>query len=192
MGAQKVSLSHIALLRRAEGRLACFGATSRQACQESATRWYADCDMGSICNRRLQHKEDSVLHESALILLAEDNSAIRMLLHEILEDEGYIVTCCASASDAIEKLQYLTPVLVISDMQMEHVAAGLQLLRRMRDNPTTAATPVIIYSADGLLLRTLQEQIQALNAVPVEKPFDVDRLVTLAQRLIALKDRGTP
>jgi CheY-like chemotaxis protein len=133
-----------------------------------------------------------VLHESTLILLAEDNGAIRMLLHDILEDEGYTVTCCPSASDAIEKLQHLMPVLVISDMQMEHVAAGLQLLRLMRDNPTTAAIPVIIYSADGLLLRTLQEQIQALNAVPIEKPFDVDRLVTLAQRLIAPKDPETP
>jgi len=131
-------------------------------------------------------------HESSEILLAEDNSAIQVLLHEVFEDEGYTVTCCSSAAEAIETLQQHTPALVISDMHMEHIGAGLQLLRQLRQQARTASTPAIVYSADSLLLRTLKPQIEALNAVAVEKPFNIDGLVMLARSLIRLQEREAP
>jgi len=127
--------------------------------------------------------------EPSLILLAEDNDAISMLLQEVFEDEGYTVTSCSSAAEVIDTLENLSPALVISDLQMEHVLAGLHLLRHMREMPHMQATPVIVYSADTFLLKTLEPQIVQLNAAMIAKPFHIDALVALVHRLIRLTAR---
>jgi CheY-like chemotaxis protein len=112
-----------------------------------------------------------------------------MLLHEVFEDEGFTVTCCSSTADAIQALQHLTPDLVVSDMQMEHLLAGLEFLRYLRQEACTYTIPFLMYSANALLLRTLEPQIAELIAVITTKPFDIDRVITLVHELIELKER---
>jgi CheY-like chemotaxis protein len=119
-----------------------------------------------------------------VILLADDNSAIRMLLDEVFEDEGYGTVCCASEVEAIETLQRTMPDLAILDLQMENPVAGLRVLSYIRHEPRTAPLPAIVYSADALLLRTLEPQIKSLNAVALAKPFDVDGLIQLVRALL--------
>jgi two-component system response regulator (stage 0 sporulation protein F) len=127
--------------------------------------------------------------DEPLIMIAEDNTTIQMLLDEIFTDEGYAVACYPSASAALDALQECCPALMIADMQMEHAVAGLQLLRRVREAERTSALPVIVYSADALLLRTLKPQIEELAGVAVPKPFDISALVELAHSLIDPRER---
>jgi CheY-like chemotaxis protein len=127
--------------------------------------------------------------DGALILVVEDNSSIRLLLHETFADEGYRVASCGSAAQAIETLKQAVPALVLSDMHMEHTLAGLELLRHIRQRPDIVAVPVIIYSAYSRLMTTLASELNDLGAVVVPKPFDVDALLARVRGLTVLRER---
>ena len=61
------------------------------------------------------------------LLLVEDDSGLRELLQEELEAEGYQVTACASAEEALIPLQQSDIDLLISDLRLPG-ADGLSLL----------------------------------------------------------------
>jgi CheY-like chemotaxis protein len=122
--------------------------------------------------------------ESVSILLAEDTGPIRVMLQEVFEDEGYRVISCTSAAEAIDTLSIHVPDLVISDMHMERPSAGLSLLLHLRHVDSVGAIPMILYSADAPLLRTLRPEVAGLNVVTVPKPFEIDSLVMLSKSII--------
>ncbi len=86
---------------------------------------------------------------AAQILVVEDDAAIRENLVEVLSDEGHVVTEAVNLSDAL-RLVFggdTKPDLIISDIAMQGQDDGLVLLQRVRRDPNTAATPVILLTA---------------------------------------------
>jgi CheY-like chemotaxis protein len=82
------------------------------------------------------------------ILIVEDESRIRAVLTEILEDEGYPV---ASARNGLEALTYLRqqadrPHLILLDLGMP-VMTGWEFRAEQQRDPTLAGIPVIVMSA---------------------------------------------
>jgi CheY-like chemotaxis protein len=156
-----------------------------------SARWHTSC-----CPRHRNEEAHvarsggrcSVSNDGTLILVVEDNSSIRLLLHELFMDEGYRVASCGSAAQAVETLKRAVPALVISDMHMEHTLAGLDLLRYIRQRPDMASVPVIIYTAYSRLMATLATEVNELGAVVVPKPFDVDALVARVRGLTVLRE----
>jgi CheY-like chemotaxis protein len=125
----------------------------------------------------------------AVVLVADDDPGIRMLLAEVLSDEGYGTVPCRSEEEAIETLQTSIPDLAILDMQMEDILSGLRVLTYIRNDPALTQMPVIMYSANSVLLRTLIPQIEARDAVALAKPFNIDALVTLVRSLLDRRER---
>jgi two-component system, OmpR family, response regulator ResD len=125
-----------------------------------------------------------VANERSLIVLADDDSAIIEMLSAALSDEGYHTVCCFSGKDAFEAVQKDKPQLVILDMQMEKPDAGLDVVQMMRIDPDTATIPVIICSADAVFLREKQHQLKAHGCETLEKPFNLDELLTLIERML--------
>ena len=80
------------------------------------------------------------------ILIVDDNSANRLALSALLEQEGYRVIEACGAAEALRTTNSQPVDLVISDLIMPEID-GYQLVRLMRDQPTTAATPVVFFSA---------------------------------------------
>ncbi len=65
-------------------------------------------------------------------------------------------------------------------------AAGLQVLRLIREHPQISATPILIYSADHTALFDYKDDWRALGCETLAKPFDfadlLERVVRLVER----------
>jgi hypothetical protein len=61
----------------------------------------------------------------------------------------------------------------------------LVVLDKLRHNPKTACVPAIICSADTRGLRARQESFGAMGCLVIEKPFDIDALLTTVQESLA-------
>lgn len=123
-----------------------------------------------------------------VIVVADNDEAFRDLLTDVLSDEGYRVVTATTATGAFETIRQERPALVILDLRMETSDSGIQIIRAVRSNPLTATLPLLICSADiaGMTLHAPfldENHVSALN-----KPFDLDRLLTLVRHLIAPAD----
>ena len=78
----------------------------------------------------------------ATVLIVDDVAANLNLLREALEPEGYRILGATSGEDALEVVTRVVPDLILLDVVMEGVD-GLQACRRLKQEPSTAAVPVI-------------------------------------------------
>ena len=82
------------------------------------------------------------------VLVVEDEPDIRDLLAFHLEREGYQVTRATTGPEALRQLRVAPPDLVILDLMLPEMD-GLEVCRRLRAEPVTAALPVIMLTAKG-------------------------------------------
>jgi putative two-component system response regulator len=124
---------------------------------------------------------------SAHILLAEDNHDIIEVMREILEGEGYRVTCARNGLDAYHAFERETPDLIVSDVMMPQMD-GFTLLSSVRAHAAGAAVPFLFLSARTETAATMQAR--ALGADDyLFKPFDADDL-SLAVRAKLVRRRA--
>jgi len=127
--------------------------------------------------------------EAVSIVVADDDRAIANLLCEILGDEGYHVICCSSGQEAWRALQEHKPAAAILDMQMETRTSGFEVVQLLRSDASMRHIPVILYSADNRLLQQMREQLLAHHCEILAKPFYLQDLLSLIERLIPLTER---
>jgi len=65
-----------------------------------------------------------VIKQPAVIVLADDDPSINMIIRMMLEYEGYRVLSCITGTDAWQMAAQVRPDLVITDMHMEVRDAG--------------------------------------------------------------------
>jgi len=100
---------------------------------------------------------------------------MRFLLRVTLEGAGYAVVEAHHGAVAITRAQESRPDLVVTDLMMP-VMDGRELIDRLRADPETATTPILILSANGNL--RVGHADQALS-----KPFDLDVLLETVRTL---------
>lgn len=86
------------------------------------------------------------MSERPLVLVADDDSDIRELVTYRLTRSGYDVIGAADGEEAFELAASREPDLCVLDVMMPKLD-GLELTRRLRALPATAATPVILLTA---------------------------------------------
>lgn len=116
------------------------------------------------------------------ILIVDDETDIRMLIGDILEDEGYESRQAANSTEALEAIRRRMPSLVILDIWLQNSELdGLGILGHIqRDHP---GLPVIMISGHG----TIETAVTAIKKGAydfIEKPFKADRLIFMVQRAI--------
>lgn len=116
------------------------------------------------------------------ILIVDDEADIRMLIGDILEDEGYESRQAANSTEALEGIRRRMPSLVILDIWLQNSELdGLGILSAIqRDHP---GLPVIMISGHG----TIETAVTAIKKGAydfIEKPFKADRLLFMVQRAI--------
>ncbi len=82
------------------------------------------------------------------VLIVEDEPDIRALLAFHLEREGYQVSRSASGADALRQVRVAPPDLVLLDLMLPEMD-GLEVCRRLRQDPATAALPIVMLTAKG-------------------------------------------
>jgi CheY-like chemotaxis protein len=114
----------------------------------------------------------------ATILVVDDERAIRSLLEAVLEDEGHRVLLAVNGQQGLERAERDRPDLVIADVMMP-VLNGAELCRHLKARSGTANIPVILMSAAAEALAR-----RAGADAFLRKPFDVEDLDSLVQRLL--------
>jgi DNA-binding NtrC family response regulator len=112
------------------------------------------------------------------LLLVEDKSELRAMLHKALERAGYAVEEAADGLAAIQKIRCRRFLLILSDLKMPG-ASGLDVLREAKQ--ADATIPVILLTAFG----SVQEAVTAMKEGAfdfLQKPVDLDHLKLLVQR----------
>lgn len=120
------------------------------------------------------------------VALAEDDDDLRSLLATMLRRAGYRVHEFSSGSQLLRTLEPASPAhsdsevdLVISDIRMPG-ASGLEVLAKLHSGEQPV--PVVLMTAFGD--RSTHEKALKMGAAAlIDKPFEVEELVSLADRL---------
>jgi two-component system phosphate regulon response regulator PhoB len=82
------------------------------------------------------------------ILIVEDEEDIADLLEYNLNRQGYAPLSVATGEDGLAQARETTPDLVLLDLMLPGLS-GIEVCRRLKGDPATAAIPVIMLTAKG-------------------------------------------
>lgn len=83
-----------------------------------------------------------------IILVIEDEPAIRQILHWILEGEGFDVRLAAAGEEGLQQAREIFPDLVLLDLNLS-LADGLEVCRRLRHSGSTRQVPILFLTGTG-------------------------------------------
>jgi CheY-like chemotaxis protein len=121
------------------------------------------------------------------VLVVDDDEDIRTTIRDVLEDQGFAVTCAANGREALDMLlrDEPKPALILLDLTMPEMD-GWTFRQEQQKVPRLAQIPVVLFSGHhdaGLAVQSLH--VAAL----MTKPLRLDGLVTLVEQL---SRRGKP
>ncbi|MFZ0213188.1 MAG: sigma-54 dependent transcriptional regulator [Candidatus Acidiferrales bacterium] len=118
------------------------------------------------------------------ILLVEDKSELRAMLHRALEKAGYTVDEASDGTAAIEKVRKRRYLLVLTDLKLPG-ASGIDVLREARR--ADAMIPVILITAYG----SVEDAVTAMKEGAfdfIQKPVELEHLKLLVARAARQQD----
>jgi phosphate regulon transcriptional regulator PhoB len=116
------------------------------------------------------------------VLIVEDEPDIRELLAFHLERDGFHVTKAKSGGDALRHIKSGLPDLVLLDLMLPEVD-GLEVCRRIRQDPRTTALPIVMLTAKGEELdRILGLELGADDYIV--KPFSPKEVVARVRAVL--------
>lgn len=121
--------------------------------------------------------------QSQTVLVVDDEPALRMVVAEILEDDGYIVIEAADAPEGLRVLQSGVRIdLLITDLQLPGAMNGRQLADAGRALRPDLRLLFITGSAETVAVASgqLEAGMQVLT-----KPFTIDALGLKIREIIA-------
>jgi phosphate regulon transcriptional regulator PhoB len=123
------------------------------------------------------------------VLIVEDEPDIRELVVHHLKRDGYQVSAAASGEEALRQARAEPPDLVLLDLMMPAMD-GLEVCRRLRQDPATAALPIVMLTAKGDEIdRVLGLELGADDYVV--KPFSPKELLARV-RAVLRRSRPAP
>lgn len=124
-----------------------------------------------------------VENANKVALVVDDSLTMRKVLSRVLEREGFDVVTANDGMDGIEKLQEITPDIILTDIEMPRMD-GFEFSRYVRDNPSTTKTPLIVISS-----RTADKHRNVASEIGVNaflgKPVQDEELVEQVNALLA-------
>jgi two-component system chemotaxis response regulator CheY len=118
------------------------------------------------------------------ILVVDDYGTMIRIIRNLLRQLGFLdVDDAPDGSIALSKMQLKRYGLVISDWNMEPMT-GYELLRQVRADPSIAATPFIMVTAESKTENVIAAKQAGVNNYIV-KPFNADTLKTKIEAVFA-------
>jgi DNA-binding response OmpR family regulator len=116
------------------------------------------------------------------VLIVEDEPDIRDLLAWHLEREGFQVAQCRTGLEGLRQAQATPPDLLLLDLMLPELD-GLEVCRRLRSEPATAALPIVMLTARGEELdRVLGLELGADDYIV--KPFSPKEVVARVRAVL--------
>lgn len=117
-----------------------------------------------------------------VVLVLDDEGLIRWTMRERLREKGYTVLEAETGADALELLRTRHVDLLLLDFQLPDMD-GIAVLRRLRsERIPCAAILMTAHETPGLAESAAEYGARQL----VPKPFDLDEMVALVDRELAL------
>lgn len=107
------------------------------------------------------------------VFVVDDDEGILEAIQIMLETEGYQVTVSSKANGIVEKVQQLSPDVIILDVLLSG-EDGREVAKKLKHNSSTKRIPIIMISAHPSAEKTVK-QYGADDFIP--KPFEVDQLL---------------
>ena len=122
------------------------------------------------------------------LLLVEDDRSICRAMEFRLGREDYEITVAHDGEEGLAKLLESTPDLVLLDLILPKLN-GFELLKRLRENPETAAVPVIVLS--NLSQKDDVEQAMKLGALDfyVKSNITMDEIAGIVRKFFENKSK---
>jgi two-component system phosphate regulon response regulator PhoB len=114
------------------------------------------------------------------ILVVDDERDTRNVLQLLLRLEGHEVIAASDGVAALQAVGERRPDVIITDWMMPRMN-GTELCRRLREDPTTRAVPIIVVSARGLE----PTHPDGLYERFLHKPFGLDELLEEVRTLLS-------
>jgi CheY-like chemotaxis protein len=118
------------------------------------------------------------------VLIADDESSIRLLVHATIESDDYTVVEASDGAQAWALAQELKPSLVLLDVQMPG-QSGLEVLRSIKADPGLKGTRVILLTSKAQE-RDIEVGLIAGADFYLTKPFSPLDLLTRVEEALEL------
>ncbi len=116
-----------------------------------------------------------------LAFIVEDNVELGHIYAASLETLNYDIEHVLDGKEALERLDALTPDLIILDMNLPRVS-GHYIYKRIRSDARFNAVPVIIATANALIAEALAGEITDRDRLMI-KPVSPGKLRDVAREL---------
>jgi CheY-like chemotaxis protein len=126
------------------------------------------------------HAPCAFMGSRGLVLVVDDDEAIRDVVAEVLREEGYEVQSAENGEQALALMRSSHPSIVLLDLMMP-VMSGWELLEQVATDRELLHIPIVVVSA--MAAPGAHEHLQ--------KPLDLDRLLTTVERICATPLAGS-
>ncbi len=116
------------------------------------------------------------------VLVVDDDPQVLKLLRLNFEMEGYDVDAATDGSEALAAAARRRPDAVVCDVMMPGMD-GLEVVRRIREDPELADIPIVVVSAKAQR-SDMREGVKAGADEYVTKPFDPQDVLDAVARLL--------
>lgn len=133
--------------------------------------------LGTVCNQVLLEPGEC-LEGAPLIFVVDDEEEEAYALELVLRQEGYDVALAADGREALDRLRFLRPSLIVLDYEMPELD-GLAVIQELRSREATRKLPILLTTASDVL-QSERDKADGFLA----KPFRSRDLVSLVHHLL--------
>ncbi len=116
------------------------------------------------------------------IFIMDDDLALQKVIEFALRNEGYEVVLASDGQVGMQKLESLSPDLVLSDIMMPNMD-GVEVFEHIQERLQDDGIPIIIMTA--LSRKPWFADLEAEGAVIIHKPFEVDYLLEMIKTTLS-------
>jgi signal transduction histidine kinase/ActR/RegA family two-component response regulator len=123
------------------------------------------------------------------LLLIDDDEAARYLLKKMLVGSPWSVDEAASGEEGIRRAHEALPNLILLDLKMPGLS-GFETLSRLKNDPLTSKTPVVIITSKTLTSSEREELMAGANAVLSKEGLSQEELMAAIVRATGGRQAG--
>jgi two-component system chemotaxis response regulator CheY len=116
------------------------------------------------------------------IMTVDDSASLRQMVSFTLKGAGYDVIEAVDGVDALQKLDDTSVNMLIADINMPNME-GIELVRRVRENPAYKFIPIVLLTADSTDSKK-QEGRTAGATGWIVKPFKPEQLLAVVKKVL--------
>ncbi len=122
-------------------------------------------------------------YNALTVLVVEDSASVRKIIVSVLNQIGFVkVEQAEDGKEALDIMAFITPNLVISDINMPKVD-GLELLSAMQKNPGLKTIPFVVLTSQTSD-ETFKQVMSMGTADYIKKPFSKESLIVKIKSIV--------